>query len=58
MKRLIIGFVVALSLMVGVAGSALAQPNPGPDDAACAATSGTEGFARLVAHAGTCTSHP
>ena len=37
MKKLVLGFVIAVSLMVGAAGSALATA---PDDAACTALSG------------------
>ena len=45
MKRLIIGFVLALSLMLGAAGSAFAGP---ADSAACSAISGTAGASTVI----------
>lgn len=45
MKRLVIAFLAALSLMAGVAGSALATQ---PDDQACANVGGTPGAVAIL----------
>lgn len=62
MKRLLIGFVVAIALTAGAARPALAKPTTGPDEAVCIHVSGKPGFTNFVIHAflnaGTCTSHP
>ena len=53
MKKLILSLIVAISLAVGVAGSAAALP----DNHACAAASATPGITALAAIGG-CGSHP
>jgi len=54
MRRVIIALVAALSITAAATGSALATQ---PDDAACAATSGTPGLTAIVSHTGGCTNH-
>ena len=54
MKRLLISLALAISITVGIAGSAAAAL---PDNHACDATSGTPGLAAIVAHAGGCEAH-
>lgn len=59
MKKLIIGAVVAMSLMVGITGSAAATQ---PDNAACTALAASEANTGTVfgspAFADACHSHP
>ena len=45
MKKLVLGFAIAVSLMVGIAGSAGAT---GPDDKACSAAGGAPPFASTL----------
>lgn len=55
MKKLILSLIVAISLAVGVAGSAAATV---PDNQACGATSGTPGLVHVAAAGGgTCGAH-
>ena len=44
MKKLVLGFVIAVSLMAGAAGSALAT---GPDTAGCLGATGSAGLSVL-----------
>ena len=54
MRQLIIALAAALTITAAAAGSALGAQ---PDDAACAATSGTPGLTAIVSQTGGCTSH-
>ncbi len=56
MKKVLSAFAAAVLLTVAAAGSALAQPNPQPDNQACAHAD-THAITQALGTLG-CTSHP